>query len=279
MCNPKQLSNKVQQFNDFSFCSSLEQPNYWGDHSHPEMQITLPQDNARAWIDCRSSKIVQIEAGQSLLIAPNKSHSLEWRETANLTVLYLHPNLFAGAIGDTGAKSCLSSLKEEFSLVDDLLIQQIGSIFRYLCEFDLASDKLYVENLSNFLAVHLLKKYLNYSFITLDNKKELSPAKLNSIFDYVENNLDLKLTLSDLAAIAGVGKFYFCRLFKNSTNTTPYKYILQRRIERAKTLLEGSTLPVADISLECGFSSQSHLSKHFRSLVGISPTKYRQSVS
>ena len=279
MCNPQQLSNTVYQFDGFSFCSSLEKPNYWSEHSHPEMQITLPQANAKAWIDCESSKSKQIKAGQSFLVAPNKPHSLDWQETANLTVLYLHPSFFASAIGNTVPKSCLSSLEEKFSLVEDPLIQQVGNIFKHVCDRDLAAEVFYAENLGNLLAVYLLKKYLNYDIQTTKNAKKLSSTKLNLILDYIEDNLDTKITLSDLANLANVGKFYFCRLFKNSTNITPYKYILQQRVKRAKKLLENPTLPISDISLECGFSSQSHLSKHFQNLVGTTPTKYRQSLN
>lgn len=276
MCNIEQLKDRVHQFDGFSFYSSSEQPNYWSNHSHHEMQITLPQDKARAWIDCQSSHPKQIELGQSFLVAPNRPHTLEWHKTANLTILYLHPSFFASAIGEAVEKSHLE-IDERFSLVDDVLIQQIGGIVRHLCAHGLATERLYVENLGNLLAVHLLKKYSNYKPKISNSTKGLSPTKLNSIFEYIEANLDLKIALSDLAKIAGVGKFYFCRLFKNSTSTTPYKYILHQRVERAKALLERSTLPIAYISLECGFSNQSHLAKHFRNLVGISPTKYRQS--
>ena len=282
VCDLDKLSDKVYQFDGFSFYSSIEPPNNWKDHIHYEMQIALPQANARAWInhssssDCSSTK--QIQVGQSFLVSPNRPHSLNWQQNAQLTLFYLHPNFFSNAIGDAVEPRHLE-IDPRFALVNDTLIQQIGTMFQYLCQSDLATESLYVENLANLLAVHLLKKYLNYDRKISHSEKKLSPIKLDLVLKHIETNLSSKITLSNLAAIAGVGKFYFCRLFKSSTNTTPYKYILRHRIERAKTLLQRTTLPVADISLECGFSSQSHLSKHFRNLVGISPSKYRRRVS
>ena len=282
VCDLYKLSDKVYQFDGFSFYSSIEPPNNWKDHIHHEMQITLPQANALAWINCPSSNnrssTKQIKVGQSFLISPNRPHSLYWQQKAQLILFHLHPSFFASAIGDAVEPSHLE-IDARSALVDDTLIQQLGTIFQYLCQSDLATESLYVENLANLLAVHLLKKYLNYDRKIYHSEKKLSPIKLNLVLEYIETNLDSKITLSNLAAIAGVGKFYFCRLFKSSTNTTPYKYILRHRVERAKRLLQRTTLPVADISLQCGFSSQSHLSKHFHNLVGISPTKYRRSVS
>ena len=282
VCNRDKLSNKVYQFDGFGFYSSIEPPNNWNDHIHHEMQVTLPQANVRAWINCPSfsnrSCTKQIKVGQSFLVSPNQPHSLDWQQTAELTLFYLHPSFFAGAIGDAIEPSHLE-IEDRFCVIDDTLIQQIGTIFRYLCQSNLATESLYVESLANLLAVHLLKKYSNYEREILSRPKRLSSEKLNLVLEYIEANLDNKITLVDLATITGIGKFYFCRLFKSSTNTTPYQYILRQRVERAKRLLECSTLLIADISLECGFSSQSHLSKHFGNLVGISPTMYRRSVN
>ena len=281
MCDQNKLSDKVYQFDGFSFYSSVEQPNGWTTHSHQELQITLPQANAKAWIDCpitsTRSRAKQIEAGQSFLIAPGRPHYLDWQQTAELTLFYLHPRFFSNAIGDTVEKRYLE-IDEPLCLTNDALIQYIGTMFQYFRQSELATESLYVENLANLLAIHLLKKYSNYKKQFFNSQKGLSTKKLNLVLEYIETNLENRITLVDLATVAGVGKFYFCRLFKNSVNLSPYQYTLQRRVERAKKLLENSSLPIVDISYECGFSSQSHLSKHFRNMVGMTPTKYRHGI-
>ena len=278
VCDRDKLSDRVYQFDGFSFYSSIEPPNSWSSHSHHEMQITMPQANAKAWINCPSLEdrycTKRIEAGQSFLVAPDCNHRLDWQQTAGLTIFYLHPRFFTRTIGDVVERRHLE-IDHRFFLVDDALIQQIGAIFQYFCQADLATENLYVENLASLLAVHFLKKYSNYKGKIHNSRKALSTKKLNLVLEYIEANLDNKITLMDLATITGVGKFYFCRLFKNSTNLSPYKYILHQRVERAKRLLENSTQSIADISLESGFSSQSHMAKHFRNQVGVSPTKYR----
>lgn len=293
VCDTKKLSNKVYQFDGFSFYSSLEPANYWSVHGHEETQITLPQSRAQAWIKYQSLEGKQyskkIEPGNAFIVSPNQSHQLDWRNSANLTLFYLHPRFFSNAIDDSIEEnnleiySCKTTNKLDntnsrygSALVDDLLIKEVGVIFRYLCTSGSIIEKLYAENLANLLAVHLLKNYLNYELKIPSLVRGLSQKKLNRVLEYIETNLDRKITLSDLAGITGVGKFYFCRLFKYSLNLSPYQYVLQQRIKRAKKLLKYSDLPICDIALECGFSSQSHLTKHFRTQVRISPMSYRK---
>lgn len=282
MCIIEELSNKVHQFGGFSFCNSLERPNYWQQHAHQELQIVIPQSNALAWIDLGYSATrhykKQIEPGKISLVSSNQTHALEWQQTAELTIFYLHPQLFSSVIGELVEENNLI-INESFSLVNDSLIREIATILVSLGNSNLADlEKLYVENLVNLLAVHVLKNYLNYKIVTFDNLKRLSSKKLKVVYDYVESNLESKITLSELATIAGVGKYYFCRLFKGSTNTTPYSYVLHRRVERAKKLLKHSNLPICDVALECGFGNQSHLAKHFRNIIGTTPMRYRQGV-
>lgn len=280
MCNTQELNSKIYEFDGFSFYNSLEQPNYWSEHGHAEIQITLPTSDARAWIKYQSSNGKQrtdkIDADRAFIVAPNQPHQFEWSKTAELTLFYLHPGFLANTIGNSIENNHLE-ISDRFSLVDDPLIREVGSIFRYLCSQGIATEKLYVENLANLLAIHLLKNYLNYNLRISSFDRGLSPKKLDRVLRYIEANLDRKITLSKLAKIAGVGKFYFCRLFKSSLGLTPYQYVIQQRVAKAKKLLACSNIPICDIALDCGFSSQSHLAKHFRSMVRESPMNYRRS--
>ncbi len=279
MCNPKWLNKKVHQFDGFSFYNCLEKPNYYQEHTHEEIQITLPQANAKAWMKCRSDSAKQytqlIEAGQSYLVSPNQPHALDWQQTGEMTLFYIHPNFFVNATGEFIGD--YPEIDKRFSLVDDPLIREVGVILGHLSSSGKDIERLYAESLANLLAVHLLRNYLNCKVKVSDNFDRLAPRKLNTVFEYIEVNLAQKITLSDLAAIVGVGRFYFCRLFKGSTNLSPYNYVLQQRVKRAKKLLKDSELPICDVALECGFSSQSHLAKHFRNTVGTTPKMYRQS--
>ena len=71
-----------------------------------------------------------------------------------------------------------------------------------------------------------------------------------------------------------MSRFYFCRLFKQSTGITLYQYLIKCRTERAKALLLQGNLSIADVALAVGFSNQSHFTKHFKRLVGVTPKKF-----
>ncbi len=69
--------------------------------------------------------------------------------------------------------------------------------------------------------------------------------------------------------------YYFLRLFKQSMGITPHQYILQRRIEKAKFLLQHGE-SIAEIAIKVGFCDQSHLTQYFKRIVGVTPKKFLQ---
>ncbi len=165
-------------------------------------------------------------------------------------------------------------LKPQFEQSDSLIYSLVLAL---LSEVNLEQKGycIYSETLSKTLAVHLFQKY----FFTLIKAKkeaiELSP-RLNKAIVYINANLDKKLSIEKIAAVINTSKFYFCNLFRQSMGISPYQYLLQQRIERSKILLQSdSELSIADISLQCGFSNQSHFSKCFRKFTGITPKVYR----
>lgn len=104
---------------------------------------------------------------------------------------------------------------------------------------------------------------------------ELSPEMLRQALAYIQEHLSEGMTLETIANHLGISQYYFSHLFKQSMGVSPYQYILQQRVERAKQLLMQSELAIAEIALECGFANQNHLARHFRNLVGISPKTFR----
>ena len=104
----------------------------------------------------------------------------------------------------------------------------------------------------------------------------LSPAALRRVQVFVEANINRSVHLPDLAARAGLSVHHFGRAFRTSTGVTPRAFIEQRRIERARTLIDGTDRPLADIAAVTGFASQSHLTTAFRRATGFTPAAYRR---
>jgi AraC family transcriptional regulator len=134
-----------------------------------------------------------------------------------------------------------------------------------------SSSRLYIESLANVLAVHLIRQYSATQPQHPVYEGGLPQRQLSQVLDYIYDHLEQDIRLVDLAALLGISQFHFSLLFKRSLGTTPYQYLLQQRIERAKQLLKDSDRSIMEIALICGFNSHSHLSKQFRQITGTTP--------
>src|SRR5262249_27120158 len=103
----------------------------------------------------------------------------------------------------------------------------------------------------------------------------LPRARLNRVIEYIEANLDREVALNALAETAGMSPHYFSELFKQSVHFSPYQYVLRRRIEHARKLLNDPGVTVLEAAVRCGFSDQSQFTKIFRRVMGVTPTGYR----
>jgi AraC family transcriptional regulator len=98
---------------------------------------------------------------------------------------------------------------------------------------------------------------------------------LQQAIDYIHTNLDRDLSLAELASDVNISPTYFASLFKQATGISPYQYVIRQRVERAKVMLTKTNLTIADIALQVGFSSQSHLTQQFKRVTGLTPKQVR----
>lgn len=178
------------------------------------------------------------------------------------------------AQSETGTGANRIELLPEFR-VRNLQIEQIGMMLLGELRNGGATGQLYVESLTNVLAIHLLKNHSAVQSCIASYAGGLSDCQLLQVTDYISDCLADDIQLSDLANLLGLSQFHFSRLFKQSTGVPPYQYVLQQRVERAKQLLKTTKLSVMDIALLCGFSSHSHLGKWFRQCTGMTPREFR----
>jgi AraC family transcriptional regulator len=93
---------------------------------------------------------------------------------------------------------------------------------------------------------------------------------------YIEENLGAKLARREVANCVALSESYFSRAFKQSLGSSPFAYVVARRVERAKLMIISTQLRLTDIALACGFADQSHLTRSFRRIVGMSPGRWRR---
>jgi AraC family transcriptional regulator len=104
---------------------------------------------------------------------------------------------------------------------------------------------------------------------------QLQLLRLQSVIAHVRRQLTSDLSVERLAAIASVSVPHFRRVFRDAMGVPPHRYVLNERLKRARELLVQGDWPMSKIADECGFASQSHLSRCWAKEFGIAPTEYR----
>lgn len=99
--------------------------------------------------------------------------------------------------------------------------------------------------------------------------------RLKRVKEFVESHLGDEIRLDDLAGAAGLSRRHFARSFQQQTGETPHRWLVQRRLETARKLLETTDNSLCDIASMCGFASQSHFTTALKQHTGMTPQRWR----
>ena len=157
--------------------------------------------------------------------------------------------------------------------LQDPLLSQIVKTLAEQIEGGFA-DRILVESLGTALCMRIARRFVGHLRLPTSNKG-LSSERLQRVRDFIEAHLDEDLSLTVLADIACLSPYHFSRSFKEAAGVGPQRYVIQRRLERAKTLIRRTNRPLALIAQEAGFADQSHLTSIFRREMGVTPGRFR----
>jgi AraC family transcriptional regulator len=157
----------------------------------------------------------------------------------------------------------------------DLQLRQIGMLMFAELQSGGMMGQLYAESLTQVLVIHLLRHYSTLTQTITSQNRSLTRNQLRQAIDYIHTHLDRDLSLAELASTINISPTYFASLFKQVMGISPHQYVIQQRVERAKLMLSKTDLAIADIALQVGFSSQSHLTQQFKRFTGITPKQVR----
>lgn len=224
----------------------------------------------------------RVQAGQVAIIPAGTAWSCESDSPhlRNTLLLFLRP-LFVRSAGE----------KFDFSYNDLSLTPQIGftsghirhigmSLLGELNEANVVG-RFYADTLAISLAMQLTRHYSSLKDVQIGHGG-MAPHRLRKAIGLIDHHLAVeeegRVPLRDVAKEVGMSYFHFSRAFKQSMGMTPTNYIAERRIERAKKLMQETDLPISEIALRSGFSSQSHFTTSFRRLVRVTPRSFRKGV-
>ena len=135
---------------------------------------------------------------------------------------------------------------------------------------------LFIDYVALAFHAHVMRTYGNAAVTDDLTSGGLSPWQLRRVLDFLSAHLSDDPTVAELARECGLSSGYFSRAFRKTTGVTPHQWLIRKRVERARGLLLGNGLGLADIALVCGFVDQSHFSRVFAKFEGDSPGRWRQ---
>lgn len=156
----------------------------------------------------------------------------------------------------------------------DAIIEELARRLLAGLELEGVDSHLYVDTLTCDLTIHLLRHYTT-AVVSEWPKATLSPHKLRRAIQYVDENLCNQLTLAAMAKAVALSPGHFAHAFREATGVAPHRYVLERRVERAKILLRQSDLPITEIADRIGCSTHSHFSVLFNRVTGVTPSQFR----
>jgi AraC family transcriptional regulator len=185
-------------------------------------------------------------------------------------ILSLPPSLLDTVAEEQGFDSRRVEIRNRFQIRDRQL-ENICWALKAEMESNYPSGRLYVDSLAVSVASRLVSTYSSVSQRPAAQNGGLGGRRFKQALAYIDDHLAEDLSLSRIAAATGVSSSHFKTLFRESTGSPVHQYVIQRRIERAKDLLMQGKLSIAEIALATGFSHQSHMARHMRRSVGLSP--------
>ena len=139
----------------------------------------------------------------------------------------------------------VTQLVPHFSPQGDRLLLELAVALKNEIKSGCIGGKVYSDSITTALVAHLIRNYANFTPQAIKDYRGLAPSQLDNVIDYIQTYLELNLGLAELAQLSNLSPFYFSRLFKESTGVTPYQYIFNLRMERAKHLLKDTDMAIA----------------------------------
>jgi AraC family transcriptional regulator len=231
------------------------------------------RENEQPWITHR------IKKGSFFITSGGAPYDVRWRavtpEQFETMLVFVELPLLQRAFQEVfGADAGQAQLRDDSAITDEAL----GSLMQRLRDelMRRQASPLFVEGIAQAIAIHLARNYGE----TVEESRSGSPSlpgyKLRQITDWMAEHVAEDLSLTRLAAQAGLSKFHFQRLFKSAVGVSPSHYHINLRMNVARQLLRETKMSVVDVALEVGYTNPSHFAQLFRRETGLSPSEYRR---
>ncbi|TVT39333.1 helix-turn-helix transcriptional regulator [Hymenobacter setariae] len=247
----------------------------------PEVQLILRRVGVSKMTLTGGGRVrcFQPQPGDLFLTAPAQSAYEMQRESlcgqpVQNTHLYLHPQLLARTAADMLGVDAARVALREGSCLRDPLLQELTLALGQELTSPTAANSLFTETAAQLVAVQLLRQHCTVAYRLPEPTGKLAAPQLRQLTAYIQDRLAEPLTLQELAAVACLSPYHFCRVFKRTTGLSPNQYVITQRIQRAQQLMHLGQ-PTAQVALAVGYEDPRHFARLFRRHVGCTPAAYR----
>jgi AraC family transcriptional regulator len=192
-------------------------------------------------------------------------------QTLDLFVIELSPGIFTRVLQEDAPPTV--ELRDQTALRDPQIFS-LGAALQMEISGGCPSGRLYADLLGASLTAYLARHYCVRPAKVREVKAGMPAHRLRRTIEYIEANLTGDLRLEEMADNVQMSQYTFGRLFTQTTGLTPHQYVLRARIKEAKRLLREGKSTIAEMSLQLGFSDQSHFTRVFHKITGITPRKF-----
>jgi AraC family transcriptional regulator len=210
----------------------------------------------------------------TVIIPAMVEHQANWNKGRHFSLIFIDPHQLTQVAYEAIANQSVELIPHY--AMSDPFIEQIERSLSLEVESNSFDSQLFVDSLTMALSIHLLRHYSTWHPPLREASGGLQLQQLQNVIDYIQAHLSEEIRLMDIAERLGMSQYYFSRLFKQSTHISPYQYVIQQRIDRAKHLLKTTSMSMSEIADQTGFSHQSQLTNQFRKIVGTTPSNYRK---
>ncbi|SEC37013.1 helix-turn-helix domain-containing protein [Terriglobus roseus] len=246
------------------------------EHEHPTLCLHLQLTGTRdfEWWQDGKNAVERTEPGSLIVIPPGTRDRLRWQGCSERLILSIQNDAMEEIAIQLGAQHALE-IVGGWSLHSASLRLLLAEMGREAQEsWPLGS--LYADLLALGLQTNLIRNHATQPMALPVPKGGLSLPRLKQAMEYISDNLAEDIGLEEIATAMGLSASHFAHEFRSSTGATPYQYLLQQRLQRARSLLMSTTLPVQNVSALTGFQYPANFVRTFRQRIGQSPEAWRR---
>jgi len=251
------------------------------EHEHRELclHLQLTGDDRMQWWSGGRHGVENTFPGSIMLVPAGTRDRALWHGSSERLILSLAPELVdevaAGAEITAGAGAQAAEFNAKWSLQDASLQRLLSEMGREASE-GWPLGRLYADLTATSLVSQLLRRHAANPVDFGPSRGGMPMPQLRRAMEYMTDNLDRDLRLEEIAHEVGLSPFHFAREFRALTNQTPYQYLLDQRMDRAKYLLKNQAWTVQEIATMTGFHSPVNFVRAFRQRVGATPGAWRR---